>query len=92
MKEYGLFIDGKWIVTDDKIGVINKATGKESAFISVAGQAEVTAAVDAAEKAFQTVKMESYQRYEILMKASQLLMINQKKMAMFLSEEVGKPL
>jgi len=92
MKEYGLFIDGKWIVTDDKIGVINKATGKESAFISVAGQAEVRAAVDAAEKAFQTVKMESYQRYEILMKASQLLMINQKKMAMFLSEEVGKPL
>jgi len=92
MKEYGLLIDGKWIVTDEKIGVMNKATGKESAFISVAGESEVKAAVDAAEKAFKSIKIEPYQRYEILMKASQLLMTNQKKMATFLSEEVGKPI
>lgn len=92
MKEYGLFINGKWIVTDEKIAVMNKATGKESAFISVADEAAVKEAVDAAERAFKTVKMEPYQRYEILMKASQLLMQNQKKMAVILSEEVGKPI
>jgi acyl-CoA reductase-like NAD-dependent aldehyde dehydrogenase len=92
MKEYGLFINGKWIVTDEKIAVINKATGNESAFISAAGEAEVKDAVEAAERAFKTVKMEPYRRYEILMKASQLLMDNQKKMAEFLSEEVGKPI
>ena len=92
MKEYGLFIDGKWLVTDEKISVINKATGDQVAFISVAGENEVKEAVDAAERAFKTVKMEPYQRYEILMKAGQLLMTNQRKMAMFLSEEVGKPI
>lgn len=92
MKDYGLLIDGKWIVTDEKIGVKNKATGSEIGFISVAGEAEVTAAVDAAEKAFKTVKIEPYQRYAILMKASQLLIENQKEMASILSEEVGKPI
>jgi len=92
MKEYGLFIDGKWIVTDEKISVKNKATGTESDFISVAGEAEVKAAVDAAERAFRTVKIEPYRRYEILMNASQILMDNQKKMAMLLSQEVGKPI
>lgn len=92
MKEYGLLIDGQWIVTDEKIGVVNKATGKECAFISVAGETEVKNAVDAAERAFKTVKMEPYRRYEILMKASQLLMDNQVKMAEFLSQEVGKPI
>ncbi|AIF50376.1 aldehyde dehydrogenase family protein [Pelosinus sp. UFO1] len=92
MKEYGLFINGKWIVTEEKIGVMNKATGSNNAFISVAGEKEVKEAVDAAETAFKTVKMEPYQRYEILMKVSQILMDNQRKMAEFLSEEVGKPI
>lgn len=92
MKEYGLFINGQWIVTEEKIGVMNKATGSNNAFISVAGEKEVKEAVDAAETAFKTVKMEPYQRYEILMKASQILMDNQRKMAELLSEEVGKPI
>ena len=92
MKEYGLFINGKWIVTEEKIGVMNKATGINKAFISVASEKEVKEAVDAAESAFKTVKIEPYQRYEILMKASQILMDNQRKMAEFLSEEVGKPI
>ncbi|WP_378953096.1 aldehyde dehydrogenase family protein [Pelosinus sp. sgz500959] len=92
MKEYGLFIEGKWIVTDEKIGVLNKGTGNECALISVAGEIEVTKAVDAAERAFKTIKIEPYRRYEILMKVSELLMNNQEKMAGFLSEEVGKPI
>jgi acyl-CoA reductase-like NAD-dependent aldehyde dehydrogenase len=92
MQDYGLFIDGAWSVTEEKISVINKATGREIARISAAGEAEVKKAVDAAEKAFRTVKLEPYARYEILLKASQLLKQNQKKMAEFLSLEVGKPI
>lgn len=41
VKEYGLFINGEWKVTDEKIGVVSKATGSEVALISVAGEAEV---------------------------------------------------
>ena len=92
MKDYGLLIDGKWIITDEKIGVRNKATGSEIGFISVAGEEEVKAAVDAAERAFKSVNIEPYQRYVILMKASQLLMDNQREMAGILAEEVGKPI
>lgn len=92
MKNCGLLIDGEWIVTDEKIGVTNKATGDQIGFISVANEAEVKAAVDAAEKAFKTVKMEPYQRYTILMKASQILMEKQQEMAAILSKEVGKPI
>lgn len=92
VQECGLFIDGKWKVTAEKIKVINKATGEEIARISSAGEAEVRQAADAAERAFKAVEMEPYRRYEILMKASRLLMQNQIKMAEILSGEVGKPI
>lgn len=91
MREYGLFINGKWILTEEKCAVINKATGESVAYISVAGKDEVTAAVDAAENAFKKVKLEPYRRYEILLKASQLFIENQKQLAEILCEEVGKP-
>ncbi|QDR78879.1 aldehyde dehydrogenase family protein [Sporomusa termitida] len=92
MQEYGLFIDGVWSTTGEKISVLNKATGEEIARISAAGAAEVTKAVDAAEQAFKTGKLEPYRRYEILLKASRLLRQNQTKMAEFLTQEVGKPI
>jgi acyl-CoA reductase-like NAD-dependent aldehyde dehydrogenase len=91
MKNCGLLIDGEWIVTDEKIAVTNKATGAAIAMISVADAKAVKTAVDAAETAFKTVKMEPYQRYTILMRASQLLMDKQREMAAILSQEVGKP-
>ncbi|CUH96838.1 hypothetical protein P22_2949 [Propionispora sp. 2/2-37] len=92
MKNHGLLIGGQWMTTAENIAVINKATGSELATVSVAGEAEVKAAVDAAEKALRTVKIEPYQRYSILMKASRLLMEKQKEMAEILTQEVGKPI
>ncbi|HEY3426041.1 MAG TPA: aldehyde dehydrogenase family protein [Negativicutes bacterium] len=92
MREYGLFINGKWVVTAEKCAVINKASGEAVAYISVAGEAQVKAAADAAETAFKTVKLEPYRRYEILMKASQLVKENQNKIAEALCQEVGKPI
>lgn len=91
MQEYGLFINGNWKQTAEKCAVINKATGETAAYISVAGKDEVTAAVDAAETAFKTVKIEPYRRYEILMKASQLFDEKRKEIAELLCTEVGKP-
>src|SRR3546814_735416 len=80
------------MVTEEKCAVMHKATGEAVAMVSVAGKQEVTAAVSAAETAFKTIKMEPYQRYEILMKASQLLIKNLQQMAETLSMEVGKPI
>lgn len=92
MKKYGLFIDGKWLETDKTCEVFNKATGKVAATISIAEKQEVTAAVDAAEKALKTEKIAPYRRYEILMKASNLLMERQEEVATALCVEVGKPM
>ena len=92
MKKYGLFIDGKWIETQEEQAVKNKATGETAALISVAGEPEVTAAVDAAARAYREVKLEPYERYEILMNASRIVVREQEAMAEALSIEVGKPL
>jgi acyl-CoA reductase-like NAD-dependent aldehyde dehydrogenase len=92
VRNCGLLIDGEWIMTEEKLSVANKATGEVIALVSVADEGAVKAAVDAAEKAFKTVKMEPYQRYTILLKASQLLMEKQQEMAAILSQEVGKPI
>ncbi len=92
MKKYGLFIDGKWLETEKTCEVFNKATGKVAATISIAEKQEVTAAVDAAEKALKAEKIAPYRRYEILMKASNLLMERQAEVATALCIEVGKPM
>ncbi|HWR41254.1 MAG TPA: aldehyde dehydrogenase family protein [Patescibacteria group bacterium] len=92
MKEYGLFIDGNWTMAKETLSVVNKASGQEIGRIAAAGETEVKQAVDAAEKAFKGIKLEPYARYEILLKASQLLRQNQAKMAEALSLEVGKPI
>lgn len=92
MKNYPLFIAGQSVTTSKKEAVICKATGKPFATISIAGSQEVTAAVDAAQKAFDTVKLSPYQRYEIIMKAAKLMMKKQKAFAENLSKEVGKPI
>ena len=92
MKHYGLFINGKEVSTHKKMEVINKATGKAFATISVAGPKEVKQAVDAAQKAFKTVKLSPYQRYEIIMKAANLMMARQKEFAENLCREAGKPI
>ena len=92
MKHYGLFINGKEVSTHKKMEVVNKATGKAFATISVAGPKEVKQAVDAAQKAFKTVKLSPYQRYEIIMKAANLMMARQKEFAENLCREAGKPI
>jgi len=92
MKKYGLFIDGKWLETEKTCEVFNKSTGKVAAMISIAEKQEVTAAVDAAEKALKVERIAPYRRYEILMKASNLLMERQEEVATALCTEVGKPM
>lgn len=92
MQHYGLFINGKNVNTHKKSEVINKATGKAFATISVAGPKEVKLAVDAAENAFKVVKLSPYQRYEIIMKAANLMMVRQREFAETLCQEAGKPI
>jgi delta 1-pyrroline-5-carboxylate dehydrogenase len=92
MKHYSLFINGKKVNSHKKANVIEKATGKPFATISVAGPKEVKAAVDAAQRAFEKVKLAPYARYQILMKAAAIMMGHQKEFATALAKEAGKPI
>lgn len=77
MKEYELFIDGKWVrtasgkIADD----VNPADGSLYARVHMAGPAEVAAALAAAEKAFPAwAATMADQREAILFKAADSLM------------------
>ncbi|HBC92656.1 MAG TPA: aldehyde dehydrogenase [Pelotomaculum sp.] len=84
------FINGNWITTKQKGKLISKATGKAMAEFFLAGPAEVDAAVAAALDAFRMKKLSPYSRFEILKKASELLMDKQNELASIISQEVGK--
>lgn len=88
--ELRLFINGEWVTTNQKEKVFNKATGEPVAEYCVAGAKEVDAAISAAEKAFKKNKLAPYRRYEILKKASELMIEKQEELALIISQEVGK--
>ncbi|AEG58384.1 aldehyde dehydrogenase family protein [Desulforamulus ruminis] len=90
--EVRLFINGEWVSTNQKEKVLNKATGETVAEYYVAGAKEVDAAIAAAENAFKTKKLAPYRRYEILKRASELMMERQEDLALTISQEVGKTL
>ena len=92
IQEYRLLINGKWVQTDRKAGVFNKATGDIIGECYVAGDKEITLAVDAAQHAFRTQKLAPYRRFEILKHASELLLEQQDDFALTISQEVGKTL
>ncbi len=89
-QEIRLFINGDWMITGQKEKVLNKATGEPVAEFYIAGPAEIDAAVTAALEAFQVKKLSPYSRFEILKRASELLMARQSELASVISREVGK--
>jgi len=92
MPRYDLFINGKNVATMRTQEVVCKGTGKPFAIISVAGKEEVKAAVDAAQTAFNTVRLTPYERYQLIMKAANIMLTRQEEFAQNLSREVGKPI
>ncbi|QGQ48310.1 aldehyde dehydrogenase family protein [Metabacillus sediminilitoris] len=90
-KQYGLYINGKWEQTADMMEVVNKYTQEVAAHISVAEKEHVDAAVQGAKEALKS-PFSPYARYEVLMKAAQLLVERRDEFAQVLAVEVGKPI
>ncbi|MGG0937508.1 aldehyde dehydrogenase family protein [Brevibacillus centrosporus] len=89
-KSYDLYIGGEWVKTDSYIPVYHKYTGECIAQIAKAEQHHVS---DAVEKASKTIKQDSltpFQRYKILLKASELMEARRDEMELSLIREVGK--
>ena len=92
MKQYDLWIDGRRVATQEYTRVCDKVTGEAFAEVSVASVQEVDLAVSAAQKAFRTVHLAPYTRYEIIMRAANRMMERQREFAELLSREAGKPI
>ena len=92
MKTIEMRIGGAYVSGESTLPVCHKATGEQIAAICTAGEAEVRAAADAAERAFREVKLSPYERYEILMRAANLMRARREEFAEALSAEAGKPI
>lgn len=87
-----MLINGAWQPADGRleIPVFDKFSGVEIARIPEATNADVRAAVDAAQAAFDGNVISPHQRFSILAHASALVQRDQKSLAELLVREVGK--
>lgn len=90
VKSYDLYIAGEWIKTEQYIPVTHKYTGEVIAQIAKAQRHHVTEAVEAASKTFKADTLTPFQRYKILLKASELMEERRVDMELSLIREVGK--
>lgn len=91
-QKYNLFINGKWVETNEKIDVLDKYDGKVYSQVSKADKKEVDEAIKSAQNAFRKNEMSPYDRYKILLKVSELLQARKEELAKGITAEAGKPI
>lgn len=93
MKEYKLFINGKWVDGGSPIEVRNKYTQETMASLPSARQEEVDQAISAAERAAPIMAdMPAHQRGEILGNVVRSLRARKEEIARTIASEAGKAL
>ncbi|KLU61127.1 NADP-dependent glyceraldehyde-3-phosphate dehydrogenase [Peptococcaceae bacterium CEB3] len=90
LESYPIYINGQWLETENKLDVADKFSGEVFARVSASGEAEVNAAVSAAQEAFHKPPLPPYRRYEILTKGSALLAERVDELALTITREAGK--
>ncbi len=86
-----LYINGKWVATQKRHPVYDPSDNSVITEISVAGDSEVDAALDAASNAFPAfAKMPARARGEILRKAFEIMIAEADDLARLVSRENGK--
>lgn len=91
MVEKGILIGGKWEERKEKIEVRYPYTGEKVGLVSRATEEDVYRAVEEAKKGFEEISsLTPYERYSILMRASEILSKRAEEFAKSLVLEVGK--
>ncbi len=91
MIEKKMLIGGEWVDSEEKIEVVYPYTGEKIGTAPCGGEEDVLRAIERAKEGFKELSsMSAYQRYEILMKASELLRKRAEEFAKTLVYEVGK--
>ncbi|MBM7554451.1 aldehyde dehydrogenase family protein [Thalassobacillus pellis] len=89
--DFSLWINGQPVKTMETRNVLNKYTQEPIATIAVATKEHVFQAVKAGKKALDS-DFPPYKRYQVIMKAADLLQQKRDTFAETLAKEVGKPL
>ncbi len=93
MQEYGLLINGQWTAPNGTTEVRSPFTGEPIYRVSLAGEAEAHAAIDAAANAFTTwSQTPAHERSRLLHRATALLEERKEDLARTLALEAGKPI
>ena len=88
-----MFINGKWVDSPTMTPVVAPYSGEVIDMVPAATTEQVEEALSAAEKAAVTMtKLTAHERYQILMRAAELLEANLEDFARTISLEEGKPL
>ncbi|WP_282173902.1 aldehyde dehydrogenase family protein [Cytobacillus firmus] len=87
-----LFIDGKWIQSENTHKVYNKYTGELFSEIGIADEKLVDQAVAAAVYAHKKTAFTPDYRYKVLMRAAELLLSHAEEFAQIIAKEGGKPI
>jgi succinate-semialdehyde dehydrogenase/glutarate-semialdehyde dehydrogenase len=85
-----LFIDGRWTAGEGgTFTVEDKFSGQAIAEVERASTAQVDAAIASARRAFETVRLDPFDRYAMLLKTSELLMADREAIARTIVAESG---
>jgi acyl-CoA reductase-like NAD-dependent aldehyde dehydrogenase len=89
-KTFHLYIGGEQVESKEYIPVTHKYTGEILATIAKAEKRHVTDAVTAAHRFFQRDRLTPYQRYAILLRTAELMVLKREELELSLVREVGK--
>lgn len=90
-REYGMLIDGEWVLSAATFEVINPYNGEVLGVVPKASKEDVNRAVQSARKAFKVMsEMPAYQRAKILERMSGLITENREEIARTIAREAGK--
>ena len=88
-----MFINGRWITTQNTFAVSNPATGEVIGQMADGDRSHAVNAIDAAATAFPAWSATTaYQRAAILIRAHQLMLAAKQSLAELMTREQGKPL
>ncbi|CAM5196589.1 Acyl-CoA reductase-like NAD-dependent aldehyde dehydrogenase OS=Ureibacillus acetophenoni OX=614649 GN=SAMN05877842_105108 PE=3 SV=1 [Ureibacillus acetophenoni] len=93
LKETKLWINGKWIETENSYTLTSPYNGEPIANVAKASVSDVEKAIEGAHEAFQSFKKTTaYERAEILYKVVEIMRGRKQEFAEILAKEAGKPI
>ncbi|WP_254547111.1 aldehyde dehydrogenase family protein [Halomarina pelagica] len=87
-----MLIDGSWRDGDERADVVHPYDGEVVGSVPMANAEQVTAAIEAADRAYRASTLSAYERYELLSRTADRLAARTDEIAQIITSEQGKPI